>query len=172
MNYIIAYTDGACTNNQNKKIRRGGYGVHFSKSEIENCSIKLTGDKITNQVAELSACLYAIEKCIEYNVFNNIKHDIIIKTDSMYIINSITVWCKGWEKKGWKKADNSDVENLELIKKIYNYYNNICPNEYGITIKFYHVRAHQKEPSKDDPKYNDWYGNMMADKLATDAANN
>jgi len=168
MNYIIAYTDGACTNNQNKKIRRGGYGVHFGKDDIKNCSIKLTGEKITNQVAELSACLYAIEKCIEYINFNNIKHDIIIKTDSMYIINSITKWCKGWEKKGWKKADNSDVENLELIKKIYNYYNN---NE-GICIKFCHVKAHQKEPNKDDPSYDDWYGNMMADKLATDAANN
>jgi ribonuclease HI len=160
---IFVYTDGACTNNQNKNIRKGGYGVFFSDNDKRNCSIKLTGDKITNQVAELSAVLYAIEKCLESKSFN-----INIKTDSMYIINSITMWCKGWEKKGWKKADGGNVENLELIKKIYNYY-----TTNGINIKFYHIRSHQNEPDKqlNESKYQDWYGNMMADKLATDAAN-
>ncbi len=159
MDTITVYTDGACTNNQNKKIRKGGYGVFFGMNDIRNCSIKLTGDKVTNQVAELSAVLYAIEKCLESN--NN---NIIIKTDSMYIINSITLWCKGWEKKGWKKADGNNVENLELIKKIYSYYSN---NK----IVFSHIRSHQNEPHKESPNYNDWFGNMMADKLASDAAN-
>ncbi len=159
---ITIYTDGACTNNQNKKIRKGGFGVFFADNDSRNCSIKLTGDKITNQVAELSAVLYGIEKCIESNELKIIN----IITDSMYIINSITMWCKGWERKGWKKADGSNVENLELIKKIYNY-----TNTEGIHIKFKHVRSHQNEPSKESIAYADWYGNMMADKLATNAAN-
>ncbi len=158
---LTIYTDGACTNNQNKNIRKGGYGVFFGDNDIRNCSIKLTGDKITNQVAELSAVLYAIEKGLE----NGTKILNII-TDSLYIINSITIWCKGWEKKGWKKADGGNVENLELIQKIYNYY-----TTEGINIKFFHIRSHQNEPPKDSPRYNNWYGNMMADKLATDAAN-
>ncbi len=171
MEPIIVYTDGACSNNQNKKIRKGGYGVFFADNDSRNCSIKLTGDKITNQVAELSAVLYAIEKCLETNTNTNSIISIIIKTDSMYIINSITLWCKGWEKKGWKKSDGGNVENLELIKKIYNYY--ITD---GINIKFNHVRSHLTEPPKDsnsqsECKYKDWYGNMMADKLATNAAN-
>ena len=170
METITVYTDGACTNNQNKNIRKGGYGVFFGDNDIRNCSIKLTGDKITNQVAELSAVLYAIEKCLESNKSSILS--IIIITDSMYIINSITIWCKGWEKKGWKKADGNNVENLELIKKIYKYY-----TTEGINIKFNHIRSHQNEPSKDSnpqskSKYADWYGNMMADKLATDAINN
>ncbi len=168
METITVYTDGACTNNQNKNIRKGGYGVFFGDNDIRNCSIKLTGDKITNQVAELSAVLYAIEKCLETNESSK----IIIITDSMYIINSITIWCKGWEKKGWKKADGNNVENLELIKKIYKYY-----TTEGINIKFNHIRSHQNEPDKSSNsqskcKYADWYGNMMADKLASDAANN
>ncbi len=165
METITVYTDGACTNNQNKKIRKGGYGVFFADNDIRNCSIKLTGEKITNQVAELSAVLYAIEKCLEINTNSIISINII--TDSMYIINSITIWCKGWEKKGWKKADGGNVENLELIKKIYKYY-----TTEGINIKFNHIRSHKNEPDKLSPKYKDWYGNMMADKLASDAANN
>ena len=33
-----------------------------------------------------------------------------------------------------------------------------------------HVKAHKDEPSKDSKDYFKWYGNMMADKLATRAS--
>jgi ribonuclease HI len=183
---MIIYTDGACKNNQNKNIniRKGGYGVFFGDNDndnpkIENISAKLEGPKITNQVAELTACIKAIEKLMEnkiiiathnatHNNNNNIvamqqidqKGHIIIKTDSMYTINCIDNWFDGWKKRGWKKADGKPVDNLELIQKLHEYktlYN----------VKFIHVRAHKSEPSKDDERYADWYGNMMADKLAT-----
>jgi ribonuclease HI len=82
----------------------------------------------------------------------------------MYTINCITTWFDGWKKRGWKKADGKPIENLELIQTLHNYY-------ILYDVKFIHVRAHKNEPNKDDPSYYDWYGNMMADKLATDAAN-
>ncbi len=155
---MIIYTDGACKNNQNKFIRTAGCGVYFgNNNQLNNISVKLDGPKQTNQVAELTACILAIEKIIPIN------EEIIIKTDSMYTINCINTWFDGWKKRGWKKADGKPVDNLELIQKLHNYktiYN----------IKFVHVRAHKAEPSKDDPNYNDWYGNMMADKLATSGA--
>ena len=40
-------------------------------------------------------------------------------------------------------------------------------------VQFRHVKAHQKEPtgvSKDSYEYIEWYGNMMADKLANEGA--
>jgi hypothetical protein len=117
MTYIIAYTD---INNQDKNKHRVGYGMHFN---IENnFSIELT-----NQIAELSKCLYAIEKCIEYNNYNNIKNDIIIKTDSIYLINKFS-----------KEKDNKlakDCINIELIEKIYNY----CNDENNV-IKFFYEK--------------------------------
>jgi ribonuclease HI len=180
---MIIYTDGACTNNNvnnNKNIRKGGYGVFFGDNnnpKIENISAKLEGPKITNQVAELTACIKAIEKLVENKIINathtnNIvamqqidpKGHIIIKTDSMYTINCIDNWFDGWKKKGWKKADGKPVDNLELIQKLHEYktlYN----------VKFIHVRAHKSEPPKNDERYADWYGNMMADKLATSGCN-
>jgi ribonuclease HI len=154
----IVYTDGACSNNQHKHIRTGGYGVFFGDNDPRNKSIKLTGDKITNQVAELTACICAIETVLETNNTVN----LTIKTDSMYTINCVDTWFDGWKKRGWKKADGKSIENLELIQTLHNYktlYN----------VKFIHVRAHKNEPAKNDPSYNDWYGNMMADKLATSA---
>ncbi len=188
---MIIYTDGACKNNNvhnnqnNNNIRKGGYGVYFGDNDnnnpkIENISEKLEGPKITNQVAELTACIKAIEKLVENKIINathnnnnnNIvamqqidpKGHIIIKTDSMYTINCIDNWFNGWKKRGWKKADGKPVDNLELIQKLHEYktlYN----------VKFIHVRAHKSEPSKDDKDYADWYGNMMADKLATSGCN-
>jgi ribonuclease HI len=162
---MIIYTDGACKNN-GKANRKGGCGVFFGdnnnmqSNKIDNISVKLDGSKITNQVAELTACILAIEAVI--NKSNNClpTEKIIIKTDSMYTINCIDNWFDGWKKRGWKKADGKPVDNLELIQKLHEYktlYN----------VKFIHVRAHKSEPSKEDKGYADWYGNMMADKLAT-----
>ncbi len=157
---MIIYTDGACKNNQNKIIRTAGCGVFFNSDNINNISVKLEGPKQTNQVAELTACIIGIEELIKSNMINN----LTIKTDSMYTINCITNWFDGWKKRGWKKADGKPVDNLELIQKLHEY-------KTLYDIKFVHVRAHKSEPPKDDPHYEDWYGNMMADKLATDGCN-
>ena len=161
MDNIIVYTDGACKDNQDKIHRRGGYGIFFGDNDIRNKSIKLTGPKITNQVAELTACISAIEIIINSSTYLP-PNKIIIKTDSMYTINCVTKWFDGWKKRGWKKADGKSVDNLELIQKLHNYTT-------IIDVEFIHVRAHKSEPPKTDKSYNDWYGNMMADKFATDA---
>jgi ribonuclease HI len=164
---MIIYTDGACKNNQNKYKRTAGCGVFFNNAlNIDNISVKLEGPKQTNQVAEITACILAIEELINKSKIINIDmKDVIIKTDSMYTINCINTWFDGWKKRGWRKADGKPVDNLELIQKLYFYISTH-------NIKLVHVRAHRKEPSKDDPTYDDWYGNMMADDLATKGANN
>ncbi len=165
---MIIYTDGACKNNQNKFKRTAGCGVYFGENieNLNNISIKLDGPKQTNQVAELTACILGIEELINKSKNNNYNmKDIIIKTDSMYTINCINTWFEGWKKRGWRKADGKSVDNLELIQKLHFYVTTH-------NIKLIHVRAHKEEPNKDDPNYDDWYGNMMADKLASDACNN
>ena len=40
----------------------------------------------------------------------------------------------------------------------------------NLKVRMVHVKAHKTEPSKDSPEYFKWYGNMMADKLATKAS--
>jgi ribonuclease HI len=78
----------------------------------------------------------------------------------MYVINSITVWAKKWKKNDWKKADNKDIENKELIKSLHYLSKNLG-------VKYVHVKAHKTAPNKDSDEYFIWYGNMMADTLAT-----
>jgi ribonuclease HI len=157
MDIINIFTDGSCLNNQNKINKSGGYGIFFGENDIRNKSIKLTGNKITNQVAELAACLDAIE------IVKNDNKIIRIYTDSMYVINCITVWCKKWEKNNWINSKGKVVENLELIQKIYNY-------SKIYKVEFIHINSHMPEPDKNDINYKYWYGNMMADKLAINAS--
>ena len=165
---IVIYTDGSSLNNQCKGKRRGGIGIYFGIDDIRNQSIPLIEsdtNKVTNQVAELTACIVAIENVIYDKVYMDTKYSILICTDSMYTVNCITKWCKNWEKNNWKKSNGIIIENLELIKTLYSYYKKY-------TIKFKHITAHKTEPPKSSPSYNDWYGNMMADMYATNASKN
>lgn len=156
------FTDGSCLNNSKSKVglSRGGIGVFIEDNDPRNISESLKCDKITNQVAELTAISKAIDIIIEAN-----KPGInYIYTDSKYCIGIFTEWIKLWEKNNWKRSSGT-IENLDLIKNI----NNKLKKTHVI---FKHIRSHQSEPSKDDPKYKYWYGNQQADYLATQASKN
>ena len=162
MKKIKIFTDGSSLNNNKSDNRSGGIGVFFGINDPRNISKKLDTDKITNQVAELLACYQGILTLITSQSVNNKK--IYVYTDSKYLIDSITKYAIDWEKNNWKKKKNKEISNLDLIKKIYYLYQNI-------NIKFKHINSHQKEPKdKNSKEYKLWFGNMMADKLATDAA--
>lgn len=165
METINIFTDGATPNNQNKGNRKGGIGVFFGDNDINNISfgIKETNKlKVTNQVCELTACIMALDFLVHNKKIKNT--NIIIYTDSMYIVNSITNWAKKWEKNNWKKSDNKPIQNEELIKKLY--YLSI-----NFNVEYIHVKSHNKEPAKNSKEYYFWYGNYMADKLAVQATN-
>ena len=126
-NNINIYTDGACINN-GKKNAKAGIGIYIS--DDFTISEKLTGLP-TNQRAELYAILKAL---LTIDILNY--KNINIYTDSMYSINCITKWVKGWKKNGWKDSKKKDVKNKDLIDnidKIYSKYNHI---------HFNHVEAH------------------------------
>lgn len=164
MNEIHIFTDGSSLNNQEKGKRRGGVGVFFADNDSRNISIALKeskNNKVTNQVAELLACIKGIEAVGSSQIVSPNK--LVIYTDSMYIVNMMTKWAKNWEKNSWTKSNGKIVDNLELVKKLYYY-------SINFNITFRHVRSHKKEPNKSDPAYYIWYGNDQADKLAVSAA--
>ena len=164
MKKIKIFTDGSSLNNNKYSNRSGGIGVYFGLNDPRNISEKMYSEKITNQVAELLACYQGIITIITTQDLKAIK--LYIYTDSKYLIDAITKYGPDWEKNNWKKKKNKEISNLELIKKIYCLYQNV-------NIKFKHINSHQKEPiDKESKEYKLWFGNMMADKLATDAAKN
>jgi len=155
MSHITVFTDGACKNNNSKsKPRCAGVGVFFDDNSPLNLSQKVEG-KLTNQRAELMACLRAIE--IVSSNYSDFK--LLIYSDSMYTINCVTKWAPNWIKNGWAKK-GGPIENLDLIKPLYE-----LTNQYNIM--YHHINSHLHEPTdKQSEQYTLWYGNNEADRLA------
>ena len=109
----LVFCDGSSLNNNSKKgDRAGGIGVFFGDNDTRNISEVITLDKITNQVAELLACIKAL-----YILKNdNYKGFVYIYTDSSYVINCMISYCKKWEKQGWLKEDKSQSK-MEYHKR-------------------------------------------------------
>ena len=161
-NIITIFTDGSSLNNgQKNKYQSGGIGIYIEDTK-ECISEKLIG-KITNNIAELKACIKGIQVIMNRENYNN--EVIKIYSDSEYVINSITKWASTWIKNDWKKYDKKrkgkyDIKNKDLIIELFNLYNKY-------PIHFIHTKAHTIKPTDTNTKeYNIWYGNYMADKLA------
>ena len=96
---IEIYTDGSAKGNPGK----GGYGIVIKNKdnylEISN-GYRLT----TNNRMELLAVIVALEK------LKNTNEDIIITSDSKYVIDAVTKgWVFNWQRKGFKKKKNPDL---------------------------------------------------------------
>ena len=149
-NNINIYTDGSCINN-GKKNAKAGIGIYISDDFI--ISEKLIG-KPTNQRAELYAILKAL-LIIDIINYKNIN----IYTDSMYSINCVTKWVKGWLKNNWLDKRKKPVKNKEIIMNIYNILKNYS------NIRLYHIEAHTNKTDIHS------LGNNEADFLAKQSIN-
>ncbi|QDZ13689.1 ribonuclease HI family protein [Humibacter ginsenosidimutans] len=66
----------------------------------------------TNNQGELMAVIDLLESTADED------DDLVILCDSQYVINAVTKWMPGWKRKGWRKADGSPVQNLDLLKRL------------------------------------------------------
>lgn len=103
----IIFTDGSSRGNPGP----GGWGsVVVEKDSAGNIKVTELGgaEKMTtNNRMELTASLKGLE---------HTKKDtnIIIYTDSSYLINGITKWLNGWKRNGWITKTKQDVLNKDL----------------------------------------------------------
>lgn len=145
----VVYTDGSARGN-GQVGARAGYGVWFGPHDPRNISERLQGDLQTNQRAELTAVLKALETI-------PVADDVEIKTDSNYSIKCVVEWYFGWKAKGWLAPGSTKVKNIDLvqaIRKVVDARDNV-----GTQTKFTWVKGHANEP-----------GNVAADDLAVRGA--
>ncbi|KUI67792.1 Ribonuclease H [Cytospora mali] len=142
------YTDGSTlANGQNGAV--AGVGVFFGDGDPRNISERLSGSPQTNQRAELTAILRALETV-------PVTQGVMIWSDSMYAINCVTEWFVKWEKNGWK-THKGQVQNRDLVEAVLV---KIREREAeGTTTLIKWIKGH--ESSK---------GNISADKLAVGGA--
>lgn len=100
---IIIYTDGACSGNPGI----GGWGaviiVPGDKTTLLNGGLSHT----TNNQMELTAVIESLR------YFKKSKQ-ILIATDSKYVMNGIENWIKNWKQNGWMTASKKPVKNKDL----------------------------------------------------------
>lgn len=92
-----------------------GYDSNLNRSEIQPVE-----ERNTNQIAELRACLVALEQAGE--VVSDPPREpvrvIVIKSDSEYVVRGITEWLPRWKANGWKNSKGSFVGNVAYFQRI------------------------------------------------------
>lgn len=116
-----------------------------------NVSEPLVGPRQTNQRAELTAILRAIEIAPKHR-------EVLIHTDSQYAINCVTLWHHNWIRNNWLTTLGKKVENQDLIEEILDKIQE--REEIGTKTGFEWVKGHTGVLD----------GNSQADKLAVEGA--
>ncbi|CZT07462.1 related to ribonuclease H1 [Rhynchosporium agropyri] len=143
------YTDGSALGN-GRTGAVAGVGVFFGVNDKRNVSESLDGDVQTNNRAELTGVLRALQIAPK-------ERSVEIITDSNYSINCVTVWYDSWVRRNWIKSDKKAVENQDLIKGIKALMEE--RDELGAETKFTWIKGHNDDP-----------GNTAADRLAVAGA--
>ncbi len=137
---VELFTDGACKGNPGP----GGWGtlIRFGEHEKELSG----GEKLTtNNRMELMAAIEGLKALTR-------PCKVILSTDSKYVMDGITKWVHGWQRKNWRTADNKPVKNVELWQALVAA---TAPHQ----VEWKWVKGHSGHPEND-----------RADKLASDAA--
>ncbi|XP_055435506.1 ribonuclease H1 isoform X1 [Bubalus kerabau] len=142
---VVVYTDGCCSSNGRKRAR-AGIGVYWGPGHPLNVGIRLPGRQ-TNQRAEIHAACKAIEQAKAQNITK-----LVLYTDSMFTINGITTWVKGWKQNGWRTSTGKEVTNKEDFVELERLAR-------GMDIEWMHV-----------PGHSGFRGNEEADRLAREGA--
>ena len=105
--HIDIFTDGSCSGNPGP----GGWAaiLKYDTKIKELCG----GDSdTTNNRMELTAVIEALRALKE-------PCDVLITTDSQYIVNAVEKkWVYAWKSKGWKKADGKPALNTDLWQRL------------------------------------------------------
>lgn len=103
---VEIFCDGACSGNPGV----GGYG------SILRCGGKekeLSGAEgtTTNNRMEMSAAIAGLEALTR-------PCEVVLTTDSQYLVKGMTEWLPGWQKRGWVNSKKEPVVNRDLWERL------------------------------------------------------
>lgn len=106
MKQVEIFTDGACKGNPGP----GGWGVLLRSAGHEK---ELVGGEpdTTNNRMEMTAVLRGLQALKEPCA-------VTVHTDSRYVIDGMTQWIFGWQKRGWLNAAKKPVANEDLWREL------------------------------------------------------
>lgn len=105
---IIAYTDGGCRGNPGP----GAWAfVLIHPATREALEQAEAVPHTTNNRMELGAVVQALR------AVRGEGHDILIRSDSRYTIQSCSEWMPGWKAHGWTRRGH-ELKNVDLLKEL------------------------------------------------------
>ncbi|KAI6352591.1 hypothetical protein MCOR25_009376 [Pyricularia grisea] len=143
------YTDGSSMGN-GKKNSAAGIGVFFGVGDPRNLSEQLHNGPQTNQRAELTAILRALQSL-------GANEGVRIFSDSKYSISCVCDWYKKWQTSNWTTSAGKEVMNKDLIQPIRRLIEQ--REKRGVKTEFVWVKGHAATE-----------GNVQADLLAVEGA--
>ncbi len=130
---VAAACDGACSGNPGP----GGWGALL---RFEDGSVREFGGAdpaTTNNRMELTAALALMRQLRELP-----RHpDLVLRTDSRYLIDGLERWIHGWKRKGWRTASGGPVLNRDLWQEL--------DAARLADVRLRHVRGHSGDPDND-----------------------
>jgi ribonuclease HI len=153
---LIAFCDGSAINNGRPNCKCG-YAIAWPYHPENNISELLSGHQQTNNRAEYMALIRTLMIADEIDPTKT--KTLIVYTDSLLLINSLTKWVYDWKKNGWRKKDKNPVANVDLLMRLEE------QREHR-NLSLRHVKAHTGKPSW-EARFNDKV-DMMARKIVLD----
>ena len=135
---IIAAADGSALGNPGP----AGWGWYVDPS----CWAAGGWAHGTNNMGELTAVLDLLQQSA------HLDDELLVFCDSLYVINSVTKWMRGWKRRGWRKGDGKPVLNVEIMQAL-----DVAVT--GRKVEFRWVKGHSGHPLNEE-----------ADRLANQAA--
>lgn len=100
---LVVATDGSCLGNPGP----GGWAWVTEDGRVGSAA----GRRSTNNRMELRAVLGLLQSI-------DPDEELVIQTDSSYVIGVFTEWLSVWKKRGMRTGRNKPVENADLIVEI------------------------------------------------------
>lgn len=140
MKQVEIFTDGACKGNPGP----GGWGALLRMGQHEK---ELSGAEsdTTNNRMELTAAIEGLRALIEPCAVN-------LYSDSKYVLDGMTKWVEGWQRRGWVNASKKPVRNADLWHELIE----VAAQH---QIEWHWVKGHSGHPE-----------NERVDRLASDEA--
>ena len=179
---IHIFTDGAAKNNNVPEVCTAGWGYYIVGdlpiSKWNNGNVVRTVEAHpSNQRGELNGIYNGLleinkivdmisDKVIVKDKYGNNANNINIKliSDSEYSLKIISEWYASWVSKG--KLESK--KNLDIISPMMDVVNQLRKKTiFGVK----HVNSHIKEPIRGTYEWFLWFGNEVADKLASTGIN-
>ena len=144
---VVVFSDGACRGNP-------GPGAWGAVVQVKSGELLLQRSGVqfntTNNQMELLGAIEGLSSVLDDNELKG--KEVILISDSRYVVDGLKSWVAGWKKRGWKKSDGKPPENLDLWMQL----DQINQELNGVHL--YWVKGHSGHPQ-----------NELCDQLANEA---